>query len=563
MTFNYVFSDENRCFFNDESLFQKYFLCPKSNSFFNFFEDYYDKEYNDERFAPFFESSKSSPTNVNQNVINQFSTYQTTNNSSNRENNQSNKQFPYSDKEILLLMKKNENKNNSNSSDCNYNNKIIEDKEMIEIFLINKQNNSLSPKNDFPIIIDPNKRPPKKENIDIRESIKFSLQNIVNNINDIAKELKLDFKISNIDDLKDFNLLGIKELKLENIFIKLSIISNKKKYFIQEEKKITKSKYSLIEKLLNLTVKKALQKFIDKKPYIILGGKMNFLKNSDSSFENIFKSFEKWEKDKKLNEIQRYIKSKDKKIEKSNQIQPNNSEILENLSIPETNNKNFNKMSNSGPLIEDKKTTACSSDKKNAKKKPGRKSNIDKKKEEKKHDKYAKDNLRKETIRKSLSSFYDKIINPIIQNLKKNGIIVDKEKYKNYLIKPIIPNDVVSFLKELVKFVKEKMRTIFENSKEKNCSGERISSNQEKIKKLYNLCDEKNEKECKQLKYLFDLRFTEVLKIYLNVYTFDQNNEEMKNIFEAFRFEKDFGNDDKKDKRKKIIEQVIKIAEES
>lgn len=159
-----------------------------------------------------------------------------------------------------------------------------------------------------------------------------------------------------------------------------------------------------------------------------------------------------------------------------------------------------------------------------------------------KHDKTYADNLRKETLRKCLKSYDEKIL--------KRAITKNKENKR--LWKPNIPNKNLSSLKKLKKFAKRSMRDIYEDSKLKNCSLESINKNQDNLKKIY------ESSKSPDIKYLFDLEFIKVIKIYLNKKKLGKRKAR---IFNGFSFEKDFKKDDNKNKRKKVIEKFIESVE--
>ena len=152
--------------------------------------------------------------------------------------------------------------------------------------------------------------------------------------------------------------------------------------------------------------------------------------------------------------------------------------------------------------------------------------------------------LREETLRKGLKSYDEKTLKRELTKNKENKIFW----------KPNIPNDIVSSLKKLKEFAKRSMRDIYENSKPKNCLWESINKNKDNIKKVY------ESSESIYIQYLFDLKFIEVIKIYL-----DKNNnnldEEKIDLFKDFSFEEDFKNDIDKDRRKKVIEKFIESVE--
>ena len=173
-------------------------------------------------------------------------------------------------------------------------------------------------------------------------------------------------------------------------------------------------------------------------------------------------------------------------------------------------------------------------------------------KEKQKHKGSFVNNLRKKALRKGLKSFDEKILGPKIAQINEEKKILGR-KTKNILWKPNILDKDAFSLKGLKDFAKRSMKDIYENLEPKHCSSKGINKNKDNIKKVY--------ESSESIKDLFDLKFIEVIKIYLDK---NNNNLDKKKIDlfkDDFSFDKDFEEDKNKNKRKKVIEKFIESVE--
>ena len=377
--------------------------------------------------------------------------------------------------------------------------------------------------------------------IKIEPYIANALFNYLLFIQDIAKEVDEKFEIFNIDILKNINPLTIIDMNIKEIYqiIGETVVSNKNldlenkiNELAKKEKEKYKCEYSLIEALFKLKAKELLEMYIQNKPFIFLGNKMKHLKDF-KIFENDYKHLNDDMKEKIKREIRKLIRPKFKKDDEFM-----NSQHYESLEIRNPNIYNKKeRYSDLNILYENNETTNSSGEMKIFKiSNSTQKGHVPNSDQLVSNEKKRKDHLREKTVRKCLKGinkyleFLIKRIEKQIKDNKKNKIKVKelknkrkklkRKKYKLLFWNAHIPDKIVSNLNLFEIFVKKNLMTIYMNVnpkkyKDGECPERLKIKNRKKIKRLFKMSKLKDSKELGTLKILLSLRFSEILKKYV------------------------------------------------
>ena len=333
-----------------------------------------------------------------------------------------------------------------------------------------------------------------------------------------AKELNNEFEI-NLEKIMIFNPFEVIQGKIidmcKNCYDNTLDLDNQLNDWINMEKEADPNQTSLIEIIFQLTMKEALLIYFSQKDFITLG-KYNITLYGFKTFENYFTLLNE---DKKR-EILELIKPK----------KETNDDVLnsDNMSIPDMNSKNKGKLNCSNlDLINAKKVTKASFAKKKYFNIAKIKSIQTKTKNyglplNKKKKGSRKDNLRATTIRKCLH-----YLNNYIKNLIKRieAQIISKYKLKKIKTKfnfwfASIPDETISNLKDLEKFVGRSLKKIYLNATPKNIVNySKISRiiNRKKILIYLKIRDNIIEgNELRLLKIILNLKFSQILRKYVN-----------------------------------------------
>ena len=361
-----------------------------------------------------------------------------------------------------------------------------------------------------------------KNNIDIKKFLSQIIYDCSKNyffvVQNRAKELNNEFEI-NLEKIMFFNPFEVIQGKIidmcKNCYDNTLDLDNQINDWINMEKEADPNQISLIEIIFQLTMKQALIIYFSQEDFITLG-KYNITLYGFKTFENYFKLLN----DDKKREILELIKPK----------KETNDDVLnsDNMSIPDMNSKNKGKLNCSNlDLINAKKETKASSAKKkyfNTEKATSIQTKtknyglpLNKKKKGSR-----KDNLRATTIRKCLH-----YLNNYIKNLIKRiaAQIISKYKLKKIKTKfnfwfASIPDETISNLKDLEKFVGRSLKKIYLNATPKNIVNySKISRiiNRKKILIYLKIRDNIIEgNELRLLKIILNLIFSQILRKYVN-----------------------------------------------